>query len=739
MAQLRTHGAAHPLRPLLGLLLLAALVPGEAAGQLRIRFDSADPQLHFAVGRLTEAFAARGIALTAAGATAAAGDAEIHVVATPEAAAEAMERFRLPAGPAIEPEGFRLARPAAGGPELVVLAHDPNGAMYGTLDLAEQLRMRGGLDAVKERTVNPRLGLRAIKFNLPWSAYRDAPPTDLHLDAARDLEFWRGFLDMMAENRFNALTLWNLHPFPYMVRSAGFPRATPLGEEELAEWRTFWKSLFRMAKERGIETYLVNWNIVVSPEFAAAYGVEERNDTSELVRRYTREAVTQVIDEYEDLTGLGVTLADWMNDMSPREREDWIEDTFVAGMKDASRPVKFIHRSVLAGSPAEMRRVIDAADLPDPVWVEIKFNWSHGHSTPRLAMTHDHESGAIDEGFWNPPPTNYRIAWMIRNEDFFILRWGEPDFIRGHIATNDLDYVDGYFIGSEGFIPAVDYSHRPGGHRDWDYAFEKQWLFYLLWGRLLYDPDTPDEVFAAAFDARYGEGIGTPLLTAYRLASRMPLRLASFHAATWDYTLYSEGFLAPARSRGLSDGVSPFISILEMIEHETLDPTYLSIPDFVTARLAGERVAEGRVSPLALADSSERDGRAALVTLEGLRARAREAASPTLDCETQDVAAWGYLGLYLGEKLRAGVALESFRRTGDEAERERALDHLETALLLWDGLIAVTVDHYHPVPHVFAEHAPMEGGLAGGFSWAGLRDQVVRDLELARTLSLPPR
>jgi hypothetical protein len=714
----------------LAALLALPLLARRADGQVRILSDSTLPPLRFAVGRLTESLAAHGVRVRSGSAPRADVRTDVVVTASPEAAADAAARYHL-AAPEVGREGFRIARVGGERPTVLVLARDAGGAMYGTLDVAEQVRVHGGLEGIEERTENPRVAFRAVKFNLPWSPYRDTPPTDVHRDAVRDLAYWRRFLDMMAENRFNALTLWSVHPFPYMVRSKRFPRATPFDDAELAEWKRFWTSLFRMAKERGIETYLVNWNIAVSPEFAAAYGVAERNDTSEVVRRYTRESVTQVIDEYPDLTGVGVTLADWMVGMTPKQREDWIEQTFVAGMKAAHRPVKFIHRSVLAGSAEEMRRVIDHAELPDPVQVEIKFNWSHGHSTPRLALTHDHESGVVDESFWNPPPTNYRIAWTVRNEDFFILRWGEPDFIRRHIATNLHPYVDGYFVGSEGYIPAVDSSHRPDPHVTWDYAFEKQWLFYRLWGRLLYDPATPDAVFAAAFDERYGAGTGAPLLEAYRLASRMPLRLASFHAATWDYTLYAEGFLAPAPSRGLSDGVSPFISILELIDHETLDPTYLSIPEFVELRLAGQKPDEGRVSPLALADSSERDGRAALATVAVLRRRVDDH-SGALECEIQDVEAWSYLSLYFAEKLRAGVALETFRRTGEEARREESIDHLETARLLWDGLIAVTDSHYHPVPHVFAEHDPMDGGLRDGFSWAGLRDQVERDLELAR-------
>ena len=40
-------------------------------------------------------------------------------------------------------------------------------------------------------------------------------------------------LDMMAENRFNVLTLWSLHSFHYMVRPKSFLEASPFTEAEL--------------------------------------------------------------------------------------------------------------------------------------------------------------------------------------------------------------------------------------------------------------------------------------------------------------------------------------------------------------------------------------------------------------------------------------------------------------------------------------------------------------------------
>jgi hypothetical protein len=141
--------------------------------------------------------------------------------------------------------GFSFAKTANG---IEVRAVDEIGAMYGLLELADMITIHG-LDNVPEKTVNPRFPFRAIKFNLPWSSYRqDEVLQPIHYDTVRDIKFWRAYLDMMAENRFNALTLWSLHPFPYMIRPTNYPEACPFDDAELAEWQTFWHALFKEAK-----------------------------------------------------------------------------------------------------------------------------------------------------------------------------------------------------------------------------------------------------------------------------------------------------------------------------------------------------------------------------------------------------------------------------------------------------------------------------------------------------------
>lgn len=607
------------------------------------------------------------------------------------------------------------------------------GTLYGAYDLAEELLMQGDLSTISSQKHDPTFAVRAIKFNLPWSAYRESKSMDYHLETCRDLRFWESFLNMMLENRFNTLLLYNKHPFPYMVQLEEYPEASPFSATEMEDWQQFWKSLFAMAKARGVEVFVVNWNIVVSEGFAEKQGVPVYNDTSQITIDYTRKSVTKLIDTYEDLAGVGVTLADWMRGQNPAEREDWIQATFLEGMRQAKRKVKFLHRAVLSGSSDEMRRILQDTVFLEPVLTEVKFNWSHGHSTPELFITHASESGAINTGFWEPKPENYKIQWMVRNEDFFILRWGDSDFIRAHIRENTRPFMNGYHIGSEGYIPAFEYFTKEEVGRTWEYAFERQWLFYKMWGRLLYDADTPDEVFVLEFDRRYGAGKGEMLLQAYELVSKMPLRLASYFKSTWDYTLYSEGFLSAMHQDryGKSDGHSPFISIDELIEHQVLDKRYLSIKDYVDLLVNKLPVPEGKITPFQLAEELLGNGDVALGLVRRLGSSAG-LATVAYQQELDDIRIWAHLSRYFGNKLRAGVHLELFRRNGTTSNQEIAVNLLEVCLEDWTTLAQIGQENYKTVPYWDGTVFGFDDEQINFFSWHNYTTDVIRDHQMAK-------
>ena len=627
------------------------------------------------------------------------------------------------------------------GKVITVYGGDVRGLIYGALALGETLRNGTALTDVKATEESPRLEFRGIKFNLPWDTYRPSSALDQHVDTVRDLKYWEAFLDMMVENRFNVVSLWNMHPFTYMVRPKNFPEASPWSEDEFAKWQQLYRGIFRMAKERSLDTYIVHWSIFVSQQFAEAHQVAKTNfyphyyvpgDTSEIVRRYIRESVTQVLKEYPDLDGIGLSHGEGMAGMAPLQRQLWMDDVIVAGMLDAGRPVKLIHRvpfsSGLSSEPGvsgDVETVTRAAmerldnRFAGPIWVEMKFNWSHAHSTPELVKVH---GGKLGDTYFAPPPKNYKITWMARNEDFFALRWGVPNFIRQHIALNGAaDYVGGYFIGSETYIPALDYFTAVKEPVAWKWAFERQWLFYKLWGRLLYNPDTPDEVFQADFNHRYGAK-GNNLLAAYSLASATQLRLASLYDSKWDFTLYSEGFMA------LQGEYTRYISVDQLIRHPTMAPEYVSVGDYVDATTKGGSFGGNRITPPILAEMLERDNREALRLVSDIDT----AGNASLMYEVADIRTWANLGLHLAEKLRGAVALQNFRLGGDGPQKQAAVDHLQRAVGYWDEVIKITRPIYRDMRLTHLNHNFFVANPDNLFHWALIRDQVAKDVEIAR-------
>jgi ketosteroid isomerase-like protein len=636
-------------------------------------------------------------------------------------------------------EVFDISRHAR---DIRVRGGDARGLIYGALALRDELRDGTTLASLKPTRGKPALALRAIKYNTPWDTYRPSSALDQHYDTVRDLAYWEGFLDMMVENRFNTITLWTMHPFTYMVRPKNFPEASKWSDAEFAEWQRLYRGIFRLAKERGLDTYIVFWSIFVSEEFSKAHGVAKQNfyphyyvpgDTSDITKRYLRESVTQVLEEYRDLDGIGVSHGEGMAGMTPLQRQQFVDEVYVQGALDATktRPVKLIHRVPFSsgldsgpGVSTSVEQITRTAmeklgnRFDGPIWVEMKFNWSHGHSTPKLVKVH---GGKLGDTYFKPLPSNYKIAWQVRNEDFFALRWGVPDFIRAHVAANGVQpYVGGYFVGSETYIPALDYFSAVD-HPQWKWAFERQWLFYELWGRLLYDPKTPDSVFQAEYDRRYGKR-GASLMRAMALSSNTQMRLASLYDSRWDFTLYGEGFLA------LQGEITKYIGIDALIRQPTLDPDYVSVAEYVQATRAGRGRAGQRLTPPGLADRLEEDCREALRLVEKIDTTGDTA----LVYEVADIRVWAELGLHLSEKLRGAVSLETYRSTGGDLDKEKAVAHLQLALQHWDAVIGITRPLYKDMKLTHYNHNSFDANPDNLFHWARIRSEVAADVDVAK-------
>ncbi|MCG8701885.1 MAG: hypothetical protein MI922_27775 [Bacteroidales bacterium] len=623
-------------------------------------------------------------------------------------------------------EGFKIVKQAN---KIIVAGADTKGAMYGLLELSEIMRLHGKLDRVKEITVSPRMEFRAIKFNLPYMSYRSDASLAQHFNTCRDLDFWEKYLDMMAKNRFNVLSLWSLHLYHYMVKPEKYPEATHFTDVELAEWKKFWTSLFQMAKQRGIDTYIVNWNTFVSPSFSRAHNVASYSqrpwhygsgDTTKLVEDYTKEMIKTVINEYPDLTGLGITLGERMGGQSADERREWLNRTIFAGMKEANRKIKFIYRAPLSanksssGSTSEendlkTRQQIESLDVDGPVWLEFKYNWSHGHSSPNLFIVH---GGKLTDKYKNPVPEKYKYIWTVRNEDFFVHRWGQPGFVRSFIENNGHDYVGGCFIGSEVFIPALDYTSKQGPHKTWQYSFERLWLWYSVWGRLLYDENTPDEMFADLLENRYGKGTGKIALEAWKTSGDVLNIFTSFHQGRNDLTMYAEIF-----SGYQENGKFRFFDIDKFPNYRVLDTIrYINIANYIKN---DKKAPRGIITPPELADSLDKIHNKSLLLLQELR---KYELSPTTDCELTDIEAWAWYAKYVADKIRASLALSEYRINNVD-KRDEAVAWLEKCVQHWQNYIDLTMKY---------NTEGFEFYTADNFSWNMMLDFVKKDIELAR-------
>ena len=640
--------------------------------------------------------------------------------------------IRVEEDPNIKKEGFRILKE---GESYIIKAVDQSGAMYGILEISEKILING-LSSITEEHVDARFPFRAIKHNTPWSSYRIDLVFDQHYDTMKDIAYWESFINMMAENRYNTLTIWTQHPFPYLIRPINFPKATPFSDDELTEWKYLYTNIFRMCKERGIEVYIINWNIFVSEGFRKNYDMNARTDamgffgdgyTTPQIEKYTRECVTQMLNEYPDLTGFGFTQGEFMGGMTPEQREEWTLNTIVEGAKAANRPVKLIYRLPLSagkGSGGSMSKDIEVLTrnsiesiegVVSPIETETKFNWSHAYSSTKLIQVH---GGGISSTLWEPNPTKYRMNWMIRNEDFFTLRWGQPDFIREHIKNNGQSYVGGYYIGSECCYPAFNYFDIQKEYKNRiNYAFQRQWLLYMTWGRLIYSDNTPDESFELAFDQRYGKGIGRNLLNAYKRASEFPKLFGSYIFSTWDFTSYAEGFISQLVGEGYDDGHSPFLSLVELMDHKVLNSDYLSIKDYVRYIADIESIPLDKITPLQLADTLERNASEALNYIKDI-----SSINPALEEEIGDVKAWSYLSYYFGDKLRAGVALENYSVTKNIGEKNKAIYYINLAKTHWENLVQVTKQRYKPTRLIH---------IGEDFSWQDYLIEIQRDIYVA--------
>jgi hypothetical protein len=611
----------------------------------------------------------------------------------------------------LSPQCYRIARD---GNKLAVTGGGVIGAMYGGLDVAEAIRL-GTVAEIKPTDHSPYIAKRGIKFNIPLDArtpsYSDAgDAAQQNIPEMWSMDFWREFLDEMARHRFNVLSLWNLHPFPSLVKVLEYPdvaladvmRTTVkfdssystagkdmVRSEHLAHLETvkrmtieqkiqFWRDVMQYAFDRGIEVYLFTWNIFVWGA-DGKYSITSAQ-TNRVTIDYLRKSVRETVLAYPLLAGFGITAGENMQKLKGElSNEKWLWKTYGEGIRDAKklqpdRSIRLIHRF----HQSSFKEITAAwKDYPDTFDFSYKYSVAHMYSSPTPTFA----QRTLAE-----LPPRLRTWMTVRNDDIYSFRWGDPEYARAYIrALPGPDKLAGYYMGPDGYIWGREFiSTEPETPRQ--LVIEKQWYSFMLWGRLSYDPTLPDASFERTLAWRFREVPGAKLFAASSAASKTIPQVTRFFWGDIDLKWFPEACISHPRQNG-------FYTVKHFIEGETMPGMgILNIRNWRDRLLAGQPM-EG-LTPPQVAGALTNHALETLRLVSELRPQA--GANKELRLTLGDFEAMAHLGNYYAEKILGATDLALFEKTADAEMKKSAVKHLEAALVHWKKYAMVATRQYRP-------------------------------------------
>jgi hypothetical protein len=660
-------------------------------------------------------------------------------------------------------QAFRIKRTTKN--KYVIFGGDETGLMYGGLELAEIISINRSLPLLEiPIEEQPFVKQRGLKFNIPLDirtpSYQDAG------DAAQNnilemwnIEFWKSYIDMMARNRYNVLTLWNPHPFPSMIKmenypdialqnvcGTSFPLDTDRPDEPVAKFIAgsgiskdvldnlvvlkemtieekidYWREVMLYAKNRGVDVYFITWNIwmnsIAPPGWyreqknkkgdeTGLYGINNDQENPHTIA-YLREAVKEFILTYPDLAGLGLTAGENMENRDDEfDRQKWLWATYGEGVLDAKkvdpgREVKFIHRYW----QSDVRKIVDDffSKYPDEINLGFKYARARMYANPAPRWA----DALIDEY----RPFGLKCWWNIRNDDIFHFRWGNPEYASSFIKNlPPEDVTAGYYMGSDGYVWGREFiSKHPKDPRELE--IDKHWYNFMLWGRMGYNPNMDRGRVKGLLALKY-PGVPVDMLyDVWALASDIPSYVTSFHWNSWDFMWAVEGCLS------LREG---FHTVDRFINNPTMDRSGLiTIPEYVSCIL-DNRTPSG-TTPTEHANRLDSQADRVKLTLDSLMKLEGEV-SDSFDELLYDIKAWAYMGKYYAAKIHGASNLHAYRSGLGMDYQSRAVANLEHALNMWKEYAAAATRNYRP--QFMAKTRTID--------WDALTEDVARDIEIAQ-------
>ncbi len=519
----------------------------------------------------------------------------------------------------LKEEGFIVHKSGKNKNNIWVLGKDEAGTMYGGLEVAEIIKVKG-IDAVQNQLQNPYMKVRGTKYNIPLDMR--TPTYTEPSDAAQknmaemwSFEFWKEYIDNLARYRYNLISLWNMHPFPSMVKVPEYPevalndvrRSTGQWKENyslngwgfdapeimksyevlkkmtIEEKIDFWRKVMAYGKQRNVKFYVVTWNIFVYG-MVGKYGITDKLENP-VTTDYFRKSVEQMVLTYPDLAGIGLTTGENMYNYSATQKEEWAYATYGQGVLDAlkqqpGRKIDFIHRQHQTEAK-EITAIFSDVLKNENINFVFSFKYAQAHVYSSVNQVFHQEFVKDIQG------ENLKTLWTLRNDDNFYFRWGAPDFVRDFIKNIPYDVSEGFYYGSDQYVWGREFMGTNSAEPR-ELEIVKHWYQWMCWGRLGYNPNLVNDRFADIIQSRFPSVNAKEMFGAWQSASMIYPLVTGFHWGALDFQWYIEsGQSQPAVAKTPS-GYHDATNFINLPPHKGTGN--VSIPDYVKAFLSNTPV-----------------------------------------------------------------------------------------------------------------------------------------------------
>lgn len=586
-------------------------------------------------------------------------------------------------------EGFVLHKEK--GQPWLIKGSDASGALYGCLELASRLQPK--LPETLHLTDQPEMVLRGTcigiqkPYYLPGRTVYEYPYTPETFPWFYDKELWIQYLDMMVENRYNSLYLWNGHPFASLVKLKEYPYAVEVDDATFKKNEEMFRFLTQEADKRGIWVIQMFYNILLSKPFAEKHNLKTQDrerPITPLMADYTRKSIAAFVAKYPNV-GLLITLGEAMEGVG-QDDVDWFTKTIIPGVQDGLKTIgqKTEPPIVLRAHDTDAPRVMKSAlPLYKNLYTMAKFNGEALTTyTPRGKWAELHRTLS------NIGTVHIENVHILANLEPF--RYGSADFVQKSVQAMHNVY------GANGL-----HLYPQASYWDWPYAadaapkrllqVDRDWIWYQTWARYAWKANRDRAGEVAYWGHELAQKYGLPLekgkavLEAYEQTGEIsPKLLRRYGITDGNRQTLTLGML-------MTQLINPWRYGLFTLLYESEAPEGEMIIEYAEKEAKQEKhLGE---TPIRVAEEVVEHGKKAV--------RAIDEATPAVTKDQEefkrlrnDVYAQNAMAQFYADKARAAVAVLRYKYSGKVEDLEKALPLLKSSVAHYAELTKLTKDTY---------------------------------------------